>query len=201
MSEEKNRPNSGYKLSKENHTRNYSSENEGLPFHYNRAKRLDRAPQTVQELYDEPRKSRFGIFRSLVSTKPNKMLLLTIVILCGFIYFLSFAGYFDRSYTIDSNKIFVKGTKFEDTVIIILRKNIQKTRTRNALQHYTGSVDLGISPVVAPGTEDFPVFYHRIYFTQDQEEEYRFVVPFNAQELIMIVQTEKSSIKITFKPD
>jgi hypothetical protein len=106
-------------------------------------------------------------------------------------------GFFDNSYTLDGNKVEISGTKFEDVVIVVLKKTVKKGASRS--NAYSGAVDVAVSPL-ASGNEEFPVFYHRVFFTMEPVEEYRFAVPFDSPELLMVLQTEKNSINARFKP-
>ena len=191
------RPNAKYKLSKPDKVDAYDEQN--LVFYYNRERRLAKAPQIVRDLYTKKKQSRFGrfnLFAPLVADKPRAMLFFTIVILYAFIYVLSLMGYFDSSYSLDGNKIEIEGAKYENMAIV----TVKKTTGKNESSAYTGAVDIAVSPVVTDG-EDFPVFYHRVFFSLDGVEEYRFVVPFDSPELLIVLQTEKSKINAKFKPE
>lgn len=63
------------------------------PFHYyyNRAERIAKAPQIVQDYYNGkgPRPVK-GLFKSLVSTRGNRFMLSSIVIFAAFIWIFSF---------------------------------------------------------------------------------------------------------------
>jgi len=192
------RPNEKYKLSKGEESLN--PEDEKLTFYYNRERRLEKAPQIVKDLYVEAAKieagkkqSRFNFIRPLIADKPRAMLFVTILLMCAAIFVLSLLGYFSNSYSLEENKIEISGTVFEGTTIVVLRKTV------NSKTAYTGAVDIVVSIPVQPD-EEMPLFQHRVYFTLEQEEEYRFAVPFDSPELLMVVQTEKSSLQIKFKP-
>jgi len=187
------RPNEKYKLSRSDDS--FNPEHEKLTFYYNREHRLAKAPQEVKDLYAEQKKvNRFNLLQPLVADRPRATLFISILVLCAAIFMLSILGYFDKSYSLDGNKIEISGTAFEGTTIVVLRKSI-KSKTA-----YSGAVDIAVSVAVQPD-EDMPLFYHRVFFTLTQEEEYRFAVPFDSPELLMVVQTEKSDLKIKFKPD
>ncbi|MCL2764859.1 MAG: hypothetical protein FWD40_06215 [Treponema sp.] len=186
------RPNAKYALSYDNDT---PSADEGLTFHYNRGRRLSNAPVEVQNLYKEQKQSRFGIFGALVADKPRRFLLIVIVLLCLAVLALSRFGYFDTIHEFDGNKIDVSATKYEGTTIIILRKSI---RNANA---YTGAVDIAVSVPAEPADGDYPVFSHRIFFTMENEEVYRFAAPFDEIQLLMVLQNENSSLQMKFNPD
>jgi hypothetical protein len=184
-SENPNRPNANYKLSRQNID---PLEEENLNFYYNRQRRLDKAPQSVRDLYEKPR-PKFSLIRPLVGDKPRAVVFFTIIILCVLILVLSRLGYMDSSYSLDGNILEISAAIFEDATIINLKKTV------NSKEPYTGAVDIGVSPVTTD--EDFPVFLHRAYFTLREEEEFSFVVPYNSPKLIMVLNTEKYSLNIT----
>ena len=189
---ERQRPNANYKLSKPDNM--LPDEAEGLTFYYNRQRRLDKAPQSVRDLYKEQPKNH-GILRSLIADRPRKILFFSIVVLCIMIWIISFLGYFDSSYLLEGNRIKISGTIFEGATIV----SIKKTQN-NLLRSYSGSVDIAVS-IPAEIEGEYPVFYHRIFFTLEKEEEYSFVVPFDDPLLLMALQTENSSLKLTFNPN
>jgi hypothetical protein len=188
------RPNAKYKLSKPD---NVVPRKEELVFYYNREHRLAKASKDVQDLYKDKKGNRFGFFRVLVADKHRKLLFLSIVLICVVIWILGLLGYFDKSYTFDGNKIIITQTVFEDTTLIVINKTI---KNKNA---YTGAVDVAVSIPISLETEspsqienNTPVFYHRIFFTLEKEEQYRFAVPFESAELLFVLQTEKNSLKL-----
>jgi len=199
MSEESDpakRPNAKYNLSypDSSYPGGNASEEEGLTFHYSRARRLESAPKEVRSLYEEKKPNRLSFFGVLVADKPRRTLFVIIILLCLAILALSQFGYFDTTYTLEGNKIEISGTIFEDTTIVILKK------TANNAQAYTGAVEIAVSVAVEPG-EINPVFAHRVYFTLENQEVYRFAVPFVTGELLMVLQTETNAIQLKFKPE
>lgn len=69
------------------------TDEEQMVFHYNREERLKHAPEIVQDYYSgkfKPYKG--GIFRSLVNTKANRLLFVTIIFAFGIIYFVNYFG-------------------------------------------------------------------------------------------------------------
>lgn len=189
------RPNAKYDLSNENVK---IDPDEGLKFYYNRERRLEKAPKAVKDLYTKD-KQKFNLLRPLIADKPRAMIFFTIIILCVVIIMLSLMGFFDKAHTLEGNKLEITGTRFEGSTIIIIKKTVE-----NKQNAYTGAVDIGVAPVLETALQegDEPDYYsHRIFFTLEQEEERRFVVPFDTPELAMVIQTEKSSLKLKFKPD
>jgi hypothetical protein len=187
------RPNAKYKLSKGNNADNYQKE--GLSFYYNRERRLSKAPQTVKDLYKVRKFNRFNLLQPLVADKPRALVFSSIIILCAAIIMLSILGYFNKTYKLERNKLEISGTVFEGTTIMVIKKTVD-----SKLQSYTGSVDIAVSPS-AGKDEQYPVFYHRIFFSHEPEENYQFTIPYDSTELLLVLQTEKSSLKIKIKPE
>jgi hypothetical protein len=115
--------------------------------------------------------------------------------MCAVILIFSATGLFNKTYSLEGNKLDIKGTGYEGTAIIVIRKTVNKS------QAYTGAVDIAVSPSVQVEAGEYPVFYHRIFFTLEADEEYRFVIPFDSPQIAMVLQTEKNSLKITVKVD
>jgi hypothetical protein len=190
--ERPHRPNEKYKLSKGDGP--LHPDEEKLVFYYNRERRLAKAPPSVRELYAQQKKPRFNLLRPLVADKPRLMSFIAIIVICVAIIIFALLGFFDKSYSMDGNNIEISGTLFEETTIVVLRKTVKKDAA------YTGAVDIAVSVPVQPG-EEIPLFYHRVFFTLTTEEEYQFVVPFASVELLMVIQTERSSLKLRFRPE
>jgi len=190
--EQKPRPNANYKLSKNS----VNPEDEAkLTFYYNRERRLEKSPQIVKDLYKEEKKQhRFNLLQPLVADKPRAMLFFTIVVLSVIILLLSVFGQFDKIVTLSGNKLDIKGTAFEGTTIILIKKTAKNSSA------YTGVVDIAVSVLAAEG-EQYPVFLQRVSFTSETEETYRFAAPFNSPELLMVLQNEKSTATFKLKPE
>lgn len=188
------RPNAKYKLSKPDTAVNPQ---EPLTFYYNREHRLAKAPQAVRDLYKDQNKfNRFNLLRPLIADKPRAMIFSSIVILCAAIVMLSLLGYINRSYSIEGNKLMISAAGYEGMAIVVLRKSVGNIKSA-----YTGAVDIAVSPVIRSMDEQYPIFQHRVFFTLELVEEYRFVVPFDSPEIAVVLQTEKSVLKITVKVD
>ena len=191
------RPNSNYQLSNSN---NESSSGSEIIYHYSRERRLAKAPQSVRDIYnDEPVKPRFGLLGPLIADKPRRILFFMILFLCALIFLLSTLGFFDDTYSLDGNKLVISGITVEDSTIVIIRK-----KDGNA-DSYTGALNIAVSIPVKKADdislEAQSVFYHRVYLSLESNEEFRLLVPFNAPELLMVLQTEKSALQLTFKPE
>jgi hypothetical protein len=189
------RPNANYRLSKPEGVNPVDEET--LHFHYNRESRLAKAPQAVRDLYADKKPARFSLLRPFVSNKPTSMLFFAILALCATLIVLSVTGYLGKSHSLDGARLEVKGTRYEEMVIMVVRKTLKKGNYSG----YTGAVDVAVSPAIKNKDEKYPVFYHRIFFSLAPEEEYRFAVPFDSEELVMVLQTEKSTLQIKMKPE
>jgi hypothetical protein len=197
--ENEKRPNAKYNLSNPD---DKNTSEEGLTFYYNRERRLASAPKEVQNLYKEHNPTRFGVFKSLVADKPRRILFFSIILLCILIFTISRLGFFETKHILDGNRIDITGTRFEGTTIIRLRKIVENANA------YTGAVDIFVfvagqqpaPPSEQPGEEPL-VFSRRIFFTLDREQEDRFVVPFNSSELIVVLESERSTLHIRLNPE
>ena len=199
---EKHRPNEKYKLSRPDNGKDPYGEDQ-LVFHYDRQRRLEKAPDAVKALYAAPeKKRRFGFFRSLVGDRPRRMLFFVIIMMCLLIFILSTLGKFDNLYSLEGNKIEAEASIYEGSSIIVLTKTIETGEDTE--DTYYGAVDIAVSPVsqntASSNIEDYSVFYHRIFFNPENEESYRFVVPFDTPELLMVLQTERNELSLKIKP-
>jgi hypothetical protein len=197
------RPNANYRLSKE------SADEEQLVFYYNREERLAKAPQVVRDLYKkEEAPRRFGLFRSLVSTRPRAMMFGSIVMICAAILVLSILGYTSDAHDLDGNRVAIQAVRFEGAVIVTLKKTVQTGLF--AREPYTGAVDIAVSPAARAGPAAGggegeaalpPVFIHRVFFTLEPAEEYRFAVPVDSGELVLVFHTEQKMLSVTIRPE
>lgn len=90
---------------------------EQLVFHYNREERLKHAPKIVQDYYSgnfKPYKG--GLFKSLVQTKANRLLFVTIVFTFGIILFIRYFGPEKRSGSLNKVDVSLSAFSYEDSV-------------------------------------------------------------------------------------
>jgi hypothetical protein len=187
---ERKRPNAKYPLSEK------KTEDDELVFYYSRERRLAAAPPKIRALYEQTPKRKFGFFRSLTATKPLAMMFASILLLCAAITIISILDRAEGGRLLGGNLITLEAVKFQGETIVVLTKTVKTPE-----QAYTGPVDIGAAPE-APGgsqTGDYPVFTHRIFFSLNAEEEYRFSLPFDAEKLLIIVQGETGSVRFTVK--
>jgi hypothetical protein len=193
----KQRPNANYKLSKPDDA--VVPENE-LVFYYNREHRLSKAPKQVQELYEEKKPNRYGwlgFVGVLVGDTPRKIMFFTIILMCILIWLFSFLGFISSPHNLDGNLVNISASFYENTTIVVINKKLR------GWSAYTGAVDMAVSVPLPEQDESggqnesaVPIFYHRIFFSQEKQERYSFAVPFESEELLIVLQTEKNSIKL-----
>ena len=193
-SPQRRRPNAGYKLSNER------VDGEQLNFHYSRDRRLEKAPQSVRDLYKDEPPRRFGLLRSLVGSRSRAMMFGSIVLICAAMLTLSVLGYTSDTYSLAGNTLSVQADNYEGAVMVTLRKTLKKSGLFPGGDAYTGAVDIAVSPSrTDTSAEAPPVYYHRVFFSLESAEEYRFSVPFDSGELTMVLQTEKDTLNLKIK--
>ena len=202
---QKQRPNAKYKLSKDN-ANLYGSE---IVHYYNRERRLEKAPQSVLDLYaTQPFKQRFSLIRPLIKTKSLAMQFFTIIVICVLILVFALLGFTGTDDILDGNYLIFQAVRFEGTIIMAVNKSTEKgkgflDRLSRSDSPYTGSVDIAVQPVLKSGEarEEVPqdFFYHKIFFTLEPQEQYRFSIPFDANELAVVLRTETKTLRLTVK--
>jgi hypothetical protein len=191
---ERKRPNANYPLTEK------KPGGEELVFYYSREERLARAPKQVQDLYREAPKKSPGFFRSLTATRPLAMIFISIMIFCAFIMAVSIFDLSGSSYILGGNRLSLRALKFQGETIVVLTKTVKDPE-----RAYTGLIDISAAPAVPDGTPAgaYPVFSHRIFFSLNAEEEYRFSLPFAADELAVVLQGEgeRNSLRLMLKTE
>jgi hypothetical protein len=183
------RPNAGYPLSKKR------TGDDELHFYYSREERLAKAPPSVRALYEETPKRKFSFFRTLTATRPLAMLFASIMILCAALMILSFLN-LSGGRNLGGNTVTPEAMKFRGETVVALTKIVKDPEDA-----YTGPVDIGVSPAVSGETETaaVPVFTHRIFFTLNAREEYRFSLPFEADALVFVLMAEENTARFKIK--
>jgi hypothetical protein len=180
-------------------------------FYYSRERRLARASQTVRDLYDTSPASRPTLFKALTGgSRSGAMLLITIVVV-SFVLIIMSRGLKERGGArLGENAISVTALSFP------VRENgtpdssnesavtyIALSKIANSEKAYTGTVDIAVSIYEkdARAGENAPIFTHRVFFTIETEEDFRFSVPFTAPELILVFRAEDELATLRVKPE
>ncbi|MDR2101159.1 MAG: hypothetical protein LBP43_01150 [Treponema sp.] len=156
-------------------------------YYYSRAHRLDRASEAVRTLNDETPASRPNLFRTLTATKPLAILFISIIMVVVFISLASILTGSNGTITLGGNTLTVNALRFQGLTYLVIKK------TGNEDRAYTGAVDVAVSPALSGGEtgENSPISGKRIFFSLNPEEEFRFSLPFEAPELLILIQTER----------
>jgi hypothetical protein len=168
-------------------------------YYYSRARRLERASEAVRELNNGVT-VRPGLFRALTATRSLAILFVTIVIFTVLGIAASFFSRGNDQIKLGGNAITVSAMTYQGSTFIVLTKTAGTDGGS-----YTGTVDLAVSP--APQGKDnppgavSPISTHRIFFSLNREEDYRFSVPFEAAELLILAQIEKERRSFRVKTD
>jgi hypothetical protein len=170
-----------------------------MVFYYSRARRLERASEAVRRLNDPNPEKPPNLFRTLVATKPRAMLLITILFLSALIVLVSFVINLDEGRLLGGNRIAVSAMTFSGATYIALKK------TAGGERAYTGTVDLAVTIPLKPEEADqgaeAPIALQRLFFTLKPEEDFRFSIPFEAPELLIVMQAEQERISLRVKPE
>ena len=195
---ERERPNAKYRLSSRKTT------DDELTFYYNRERRLAKAPQTVRDLYREEKPRRFGLLAPLIGSKPRALMFGSIVLICAALLILSIFGYTGGAHELDGNRVTVRALRYEGTLVVELQKAVKNGGLFDSAPPYSGAVDIAVAPALrnsvgrsGEGGDTLPVFSQRVFFTLEPKEFYRFALPFDAEELALVLQTEQKSLSIT----
>jgi hypothetical protein len=156
---------------------NESREIGGEPqFYYSRERRLAKAPESVQALYEDRGKPGFNLLRPLVSTRSNAILFGTMVALVLISLVVSFSVAGEQDYR--GSRISVSAVRYEGAALVIIKKTV-----RGGGEGYTGPLAIAVSPLNKP-SESLP-YPHRVNFSSKKTEEFRFSVPFEEPELLV----------------
>jgi hypothetical protein len=170
--------------------------NQDLVFHYSRERRLERASPAVRGLYeDRPRNGR-GIIQAFRANPSGAWVFLSIVIVAAFLFVYSARGKWNDRGGLDlgGNRLSVSALNFPGATYVLLKK------TAASEESYTGPVDLALS-IPAKEGEETPIETRRIFFSLEGEEDFRFSLPFEAPEIILVIRAGETLKQLRFKPD
>jgi hypothetical protein len=192
------RPNAEYGLSVKN------QDEKEITFYYSRENRLSKAPQDVRDLYNpKQEKRRFSFIGPLIGSKGRTLLFSSILLMFAIIMAISIFSTSGGVYALGGNSISVQAVKYEGAIIAVVKKSpaAPTRRGKSTASPYTGVVDISASPVLREETDArIPdVFPHRVLFTAEPAEEFRFSLPFEADSVIMTFQTETSTVSVQVK--
>jgi hypothetical protein len=154
-------------------------------FYYSREHRLKRASPAVRALYEDAPK--LGVLKSLVGRKSNLFLLVSILMVCVMLTLGSrIPG--EKGINLGGNTVALAITRNNGgTLSIFIQKNAASSG-----EAYAGAVALAVSPVIAKeDTGKAPEIYtDKFFFTPAEKEDYRFELPFDGEDFLVVLQTE-----------
>ncbi|MCL2558457.1 MAG: hypothetical protein FWE09_08255 [Treponema sp.] len=183
---EKKRPNAGYRLTRESD----EPGPQGIVSHYDRDRRLEKAPQAVRDMYygaeHGPRK------RSVFGGKIQLFTMVAILIVCGMALAATLLGRGEGAVELAGNTVAIQAIRFEGTVIVALRKTARPgggflSFLRRAGAPYEGPVRIEARAI--PEENGAPSF-HMVRFTAEATEAFSFALPFDAQEIELVLTTD-----------
>jgi hypothetical protein len=166
-----------------------------LTFYYSREERLKKAPKAVQDLNNHTLVKKQGFFRTFTSTRPLTFLFISVIALSGGIIILSRYLSAEGTRMLGNNTVFVSVLTAGDNSYITVKK------TAGSGSAYTGAVDIAVSPSGTEDSEETPVHTERIYFGMEQEEVFRFSVPFRGKKLLILMEAGADRVVFTVTPE
>jgi hypothetical protein len=192
-------PESGRKVSPPREAEPSKEPDRELVFYYNRERRLARASADVRALNEGRLRMQGGVIRSLTSTKPHLLLFITIMIIFAGIMVLSnLSGSPGSSLTLGGNALRISAGGGANPFILVT-----KTIPSGVEDPYTGPALVGVSPLMGSSEKtdpaDIPVFTDQVFFTLENEETYRFDLPFRAETYLLLFQAGDQRVSARVK--
>ncbi|MDR2397441.1 MAG: hypothetical protein LBD74_01620 [Spirochaetaceae bacterium] len=179
-----------------------------LVYYYSRERRLARASPAVRELNRNVPKERPSLIGPLTSNRAYTLLFVAIIVCTGFGLIFSRVGARQKAppspvqrTSLGGNSLKVSAQRFPGTTYLRI------TKTAPDAGAYTGAVDMaftpqGLPPAETEDAESPQVISHRIFFNAQAEETYGLSLPFEAPEVLMLMQTEQGEQRgVLVKPD
>jgi hypothetical protein len=165
-----------------------------LVFYYSREKRLEKASQVVRDLNEASPARKPSLFKTLTSSRPLTFLFISVITLCAAVVILSWFLGGANSAVLGNNTVQLSVMTAGGKAYVTVKK------TAGNEGGYTGPVDTAVS-LPAAGEEKPPIQVERIYFTLEQEEIFRFSVPFTGKKLLVLMEAKEERALFTVYPD
>jgi hypothetical protein len=169
-----------------------------LVFYYNRERRLERASPEVRAMNEGIPLAKGGFVRSLTSTKPHKILFLTILVVSVWILIFSSISGSRDSLKVGGNTLRLSAGGGAEPFIVV-----KKSLVSGAEAPYIGMVQVGVSPFIKSAGKmnpaDIPVFMDQLFFTLEEEEEFRLTLPFSAESYLLLFQAGEQRVSARVK--
>ena len=166
-----------------------------VTFYYSREERLKRAPRAVQDLNNNSAPQKKGLFRTLTATKPLAFLFISMITICAAVVILSRFLNVEGVRVLGNNTIVVSVIGSGENSYVTVKKTVRKGDSQGGV--YAGPVDIAVS---IP-EEGNPIHVERLYFGPEEEEIFRFVVPFRGKKLIILMEAGAQRVHFTVVPE
>lgn len=111
-------------------------EGQNLVFHYNRERRLEKAPEEVRRSYDQGNTPKGGFLHGLTANSGLRSILVVIILLCASVVFLTLFGETGNSVVVEGAQIHLAAFLYEETVYITVScKGANSTVLQNVPVH------------------------------------------------------------------
>jgi hypothetical protein len=154
-------------------------------FYYSREHRLKRASSTVRALYDDAPGT--GTVKNLIGKKSNLFLLVSILMVCVMLILSSrIPG--EKGVDLGGNTVALAIARNDGGKLSVF---IQKTSASSG-EAYTGTVAVAVSPVLSKQDKGKTpeIYADKFFFTPAEKDEYRFELPFDGEDFLVVFQTE-----------
>jgi len=191
---------------------NDNNEESELIFHYNRARRLEKASQRVRDLYDKPIKKP-TLFSSLTDSKPKAAMFTVIVAMCLLILFFTFLMP-AKNTSLGGNSVAVSAMRYNGSTFIVLKKEAQKKEAYTGIVSVqsvgggnSGGVNVNAENAAGGGESagggggGEKIYNNTIVFSDVKSEEFRWTLPFESPALKIFLQAGPDSISVDVKSE
>jgi hypothetical protein len=164
-------------------------ENSDVVFYYSSERRKNRAA-----LFEQNTKKSQGLAKRLFGGRGNIFLLLSILGVF-FIYMIGSRSSADQaqgSFRLGKNTVVLTALEQDRFFYLFIHKRVPFRG-----KAYTGLVDISAAPALAIGEGEPAYVTQRIFFSNNTPEIFRFILPFESDEVVVILRTEKETVMRT----
>ena len=190
------RPNAGRRLSRPDG----GAIPEAPVFHYDRGRRLEKAPESVRGLYEEgepPRRPAFA--RAVPGGKIQLFTMLAILLVSVMALVVTVMGR-DDSLDLAGNRVTVQAIRYDGLTIVSLGKTARTERRFLSLRAprppFAGPVYVEARPVWADADPGAGASFHSVVFTERRREFFSFSVPFDAGRVEIALRAGDAELRV-----
>ncbi|MHC6203499.1 hypothetical protein ACYULU_09930 [Breznakiellaceae bacterium SP9] len=177
---------------KDTHEQTKKPSERDLVFYYSREHRLESASPAVRRLNEEGAKTSFNPLRSLTATKPLLILFVTIIIIVGASIMLGARSKDEaKAVLLGGNSVTASALRYQGATYVVLQKT-----AKDGESVYTGWVDLAASVPTAKNPLDFPIINERFSFNSSLEEEFRFALPYETPQVLILLKADEALVTL-----